>query len=670
MLNFLIYDINIKGVQIKTQMKKKYFLLTIVIFIIVGIIVQFVGTIGVGNFFIAVGALLFLVLLILLIIKIKHNKQKNNRIKKYSKLYSNMVLLNSEFKFYDIKDINLYPKFDSLIKLKQFDSYGYVKQHILSNKTFYKNLFEKVDYNIRNYKEYLNKYNEIEYTSEYEVKKLNLRISYEKFNKLEKDLHNSLKLEKPTTTLSFNCYANYTSPAGRNSYNNDNFYSFQRFKSLVGISNNITNEEDEEFEDDDNEYVEELDYGENIYSEEELDDDDDMDSENQYDDEIDFLVEVSNEVWEIENNERLTKIIENFVKQNELEDIELLAFPKNDHCLCYNLGEIYQVLDKLKNIEYTLISVCRYFKNDCYIELSDLRFAESDWDDEFDDEDDDDLDDNWDDKFDDDENWKDEPYYKRMEQIKQIRILYNGLVNQGFLQPNQKTLLCFLLSETKRKLKIKEFDELCEKYNITLEMSNDKIIDKLYSLDINQEEITKFVALSMYCDNTIVCGRNYTLRNYRLYSLCLEEAKKKVNKQVYVLKANELIDNLTKDRDKLKITINDIDLMKGFEFENFVAKMFSGLGYETTITKLSGDQGIDVIAKKKDFILAIQAKCYSGVVGNHAIMEAVAGMKYYGANKCLVITNSTFTKSAIELAQVNGVELWDRKILKEKIKFV
>ena len=147
-------------------------------------------------------------------------------------------------------------------------------------------------------------------------------------------------------------------------------------------------------------------------------------------------------------------------------------------------------------------------------------------------------------------------------------------------------------------------------------------------------------------------------------------SKEKSKQAVYVLKANELIDNLTKDRDKLKITINDIDLMKGFEFENFVAKMFSGLGYETTITKLSGDQGIDVIAKKKDFILAIQAKCYSGVVGNHAIMEAVAGMKYYGANKCLVITNSTFTKSAIELAQVNGVELWDRKILKEKIKFV
>lgn len=65
--------------------------------------------------------------------------------------------------------------------------------------------------------------------------------------------------------------------------------------------------------------------------------------------------------------------------------------------------------------------------------------------------------------------------------------------------------------------------------------------------------------------------------------------------------------------------------------------------------------------------MAIQTKCYSGTVGNHAIMEAVAGAKHYGATKCMVVTNSSFTKSARELAESNKVVLWDRKILKEKI---
>lgn len=107
--------------------------------------------------------------------------------------------------------------------------------------------------------------------------------------------------------------------------------------------------------------------------------------------------------------------------------------------------------------------------------------------------------------------------------------------------------------------------------------------------------------------------------------------------------------------------------MSGSEFENFISDLFKKMGYTTRVTKSSGDQGIDVLASKNDYIVAIQAKCYSGIVGNHAIMEAVAGMRYYKANKCMVITNSSFTKSAQELAKANEVELWDRQVLKEKI---
>ena len=65
--------------------------------------------------------------------------------------------------------------------------------------------------------------------------------------------------------------------------------------------------------------------------------------------------------------------------------------------------------------------------------------------------------------------------------------------------------------------------------------------------------------------------------------------------------------------------------------------------------------------------MAIQAKCNEGTVGNHAIMEVVAGTKFYNAEQSMVITNSTFTKSAIELAKANGVILWDRQVLIEKL---
>lgn len=114
-------------------------------------------------------------------------------------------------------------------------------------------------------------------------------------------------------------------------------------------------------------------------------------------------------------------------------------------------------------------------------------------------------------------------------------------------------------------------------------------------------------------------------------------------------------------------TLTEIDKMKGVEFEQVVSNIFFKMGYNTKTTKITNDQGIDIIATRGEEKIAIQVKRYSGIVGNHAIMEAVAGMNYYQANKCMVITNNYFSKSAIKLAKVNNVILWDRNILEKNL---
>ena len=111
----------------------------------------------------------------------------------------------------------------------------------------------------------------------------------------------------------------------------------------------------------------------------------------------------------------------------------------------------------------------------------------------------------------------------------------------------------------------------------------------------------------------------------------------------------------------------EIDKMTPSQFEIFVAELFCKFGYRAETTKLSGDQGIDVIAKKGNQVLAIQAKHYNLAVGNHAIMEVVGGAKFYNATLCYVITNNYFTKCAKELAAANNVILWDRDKLIEKL---
>ncbi len=120
-------------------------------------------------------------------------------------------------------------------------------------------------------------------------------------------------------------------------------------------------------------------------------------------------------------------------------------------------------------------------------------------------------------------------------------------------------------------------------------------------------------------------------------------------------------------QESAKYSINDVDLMDGYEFEQFIGLLFTKMGYTTEITKGSGDQGMDIIAERDGNRIGIQAKCYSNKVTNKAVQEIFSSLNYYNCGKGVVITNNYFTDSALELAQSNNIVLWDRDILKRKI---
>lgn len=102
-----------------------------------------------------------------------------------------------------------------------------------------------------------------------------------------------------------------------------------------------------------------------------------------------------------------------------------------------------------------------------------------------------------------------------------------------------------------------------------------------------------------------------------------------------------------------------IDNINGHQYEYECAKRLRQHGFtRVSVTKGSGDQGIDVIAYGNGKKYGIQCKYYSSPVGNSAIQEAYAGAKYYNCDVAVVMTNNIFTKSAIELSQTTGVLLW------------
>lgn len=157
------------------------------------------------------------------------------------------------------------------------------------------------------------------------------------------------------------------------------------------------------------------------------------------------------------------------------------------------------------------------------------------------------------------------------------------------------------------------------------------------------------------------------------YPDCRHEIEKIIGEIMKENTMNQFVKRIFKTNDpkdgvqQRRITIADVDLMSGSEFEVLVADMFSRMHYMTRVTKTSGDQGIDVIAERDEVVIGIQTKCYSSSVGNYAIQEAVAGGKFYRCNKIIVVTNRNFTQSAIQLAKANEVVLWDREILTSKL---
>ncbi|MBU4251639.1 MAG: PTS sugar transporter subunit IIA [Candidatus Omnitrophica bacterium] len=156
---------------------------------------------------------------------------------------------------------------------------------------------------------------------------------------------------------------------------------------------------------------------------------------------------------------------------------------------------------------------------------------------------------------------------------------------------------------------------------------------------------------------------------------------KTLDKLNFAYTKNEIADLIKEAREKIEIEefeqnlgiqqqeigIGDFRNLRGHEFEEYVQKLFELLGYATIRMPLTGDQGADLIISREGIKTAVQIKKYDGSVSNKAIQEVVAAKTYYKADKAMVVTNSSFTSGAIDLALANDVELWDGQKLERTI---
>lgn len=95
----------------------------------------------------------------------------------------------------------------------------------------------------------------------------------------------------------------------------------------------------------------------------------------------------------------------------------------------------------------------------------------------------------------------------------------------------------------------------------------------------------------------------------------------------------------------------------GIAYERFCAERLREAGWNARATQASGDQGADIVAERAGIRLVVQCKRYGKPVGNGAVQEIAAAMRYWSGDMAAVVSNAGFTPSARKLAAATGVEL-------------
>jgi restriction system protein len=131
---------------------------------------------------------------------------------------------------------------------------------------------------------------------------------------------------------------------------------------------------------------------------------------------------------------------------------------------------------------------------------------------------------------------------------------------------------------------------------------------------------------------------------------------------------NDYIEIITADYETIQADFDPN--MSPYDYEHYVASVLRNLGWNSMVTKSSGDQGVDVIASKNNIKVVIQCKLYSKPVGNKAVQEILAGQAFERAHYAVVVSNNSFTRAALQLSSSTGVKLLHHSQLSELENFV
>lgn len=125
----------------------------------------------------------------------------------------------------------------------------------------------------------------------------------------------------------------------------------------------------------------------------------------------------------------------------------------------------------------------------------------------------------------------------------------------------------------------------------------------------------------------------------------------------YVIKASKISSRY------LSTTLMNVDEMTDQEFHELLVPLFQRQGYSVSRTKTNGKNKADLILRKRGLKAIVHAKRQNALIDKQTVLDALITKPTYQATRVIIITNSTFTKAAKQLARANKMNLIDRDSL-------
>lgn len=252
-------------------------------------------------------------------------------------------------------------------------------------------------------------------------------------------------------------------------------------------------------------------------------------------------------------------------------------------------------------------------------------------------------------------------FFRKNSKIENKDLTYEEFYNLALNCINSSKVLQFLYKS----------DQVIKSIDYVIHYQSIKISELQTELDIGYATASR---LFDFLEELHIISKKLGSSPRKIYISTYKEALEKLmnfecNKEMIEL-YNELnmndiqIERVNSNMDSLSLK----EIKSGIEFENFCSKLLIANGFlNVTVTQASNDYGVDILAEKDSIKYAIQCKFYNSPVGNSAIQEVCTGKSYYNCHIAVVLTNATFTKNAIELADRNNIILWDYRKLNELI---